>query len=235
MDIIFRRHRPFSLHTRVTVVVSLLLIVVGWAALLLSEYHLGGVLSDMPFGQRTLLALFQSVSARTAGFPGLPGFSQLQFSSVMVLVVLMFIGTAPASTGGGITTGTFAVLLLAVVSYARGYTKIRIGRYTLPEQLLIRSLVVFVLSFAWVILATWLLLLTNPFSLHQSLFEVVSAYSTTGLSLGITAGLNIFGRLIIIATMFAGRLGAITIMVSLMGGDRKKGLVDYPEKTILVG
>jgi trk system potassium uptake protein TrkH len=152
-----------------------------------------------------------------------------------MLIALMFIGTAPASTGGGITTGTFAVLWLAVVSYARGLDKIRVGKHSLPGVLLMRALVVFVISLSLVILATWLILLTNPFSLDQVLFEVVSAYSTTGLSLGITTGLNTFGRLVVIFTMFAGRLGAITIMISLLGRDRGKKLIDYPEESILIG
>ena len=235
MDLIYRRRRPFSLHTRLTVSISLVLILLGWVGLLISEYRQTGVLSTMPLGQRTLLAWFQSVSARTAGFPGLPGFSELNFPSILMLVALMFIGTAPASTGGGITTGTFVVLWLAVVSYARGLEKIRVGKHTLPGALLMRALVVFVISISLVILATWLILLTNPFSLDQVLFEVVSAYSTTGLSLGITTGLNTIGRLIIIFTMFAGRLGAITIMISLLGRDKGKKLIDYPEESILVG
>lgn len=235
MDLIYRRQRPFSLHTRLTVGVTLVLILLGWIGLLISEYRITGVLSSMPFGQRALLAWFQSVSARTAGFPGLPGFSELNFPSILMLVALMFIGTAPASTGGGITTGTFAVLWLAVISYARGLDKIRVGKHTLPGSLLLRSLVVFVISFSLVFLATWLILLTNPFSFEQTLFEVVSAYSTTGLSLGITTGLNTIGRLIIIFTMFAGRLGAITIMISLLGRDKGKKLIDYPEETILIG
>jgi trk system potassium uptake protein len=120
-----------------------------------------------------------------------------------------------------------------VVSYARGLDKIRVGKHSLPGSLLMGSLVVFVISLRLVILATWLILLTNPFSLDQVLFEVVSAYSTTGLSLGITTGLNTIGRLIIIFTMFAGRLGAITIMISLLGRDRGKKLIDYPEESIL--
>jgi trk system potassium uptake protein TrkH len=235
MDLIYRRRRPFSLHTRLTVGVSLVLIMLGWVGLLISEYRTTGVLSSMPFGQRAILAWFQSVSARTAGFPGLPGFSELNFPSILMLVALMFIGTAPASTGGGITTGTFVVLWLAVISYARGLDKIRVGKHTLPSALMMRSLVVFVISFSLVILATWLILLTNPFDLEQTLFEVVSAYSTTGLSLGITTGLNTIGRLIIIFTMFAGRLGAITIMISLLGRDRGKKLIDYPEESILIG
>jgi trk system potassium uptake protein TrkH len=99
----------------------------------------------------------------------------------------------------------------------------------------LRSLVVLVISLSLVILATWLILLTYPFSLDQTLFEVVSAYSTTGLSLGITTGLNTAGCLIIIFTMFAGRLGAITIMISLLGRDKGKKLIDYPEESILIG
>ena len=235
MDLIYRRRRPFSLHTRLTIAVSLVLILLGWIGLLISEYHQAGVLSSMPLGQRAILAWFQSVSARTAGFPGLPGFSEINFPSILMLCALMFIGTAPASTGGGITTGTFVVLWLAVISYARGLDKIRVGKHTLPGALLMRAMVVFVISFSLVILATWLILLTNPFSLDQVLFEVVSAYSTTGLSLGITTGLNTIGRLIIIFTMFAGRLGAITIMISLLGRDRGKKLIDYPEESILIG
>jgi trk system potassium uptake protein TrkH len=234
MDLIYR-HRPFSLHTRLTISISVALILLGWIGLLISEYQQTGVLSAMPFSQRAILAWFQSVSARTAGFPGLPGFSEINFPTILMLIFLMFIGTAPASTGGGITTGTFVVLWLAVLSYARGLDKIRIGKHTLPGALLMRSLVVLVISLSLVILATWLLLLTNPFSLDQSLFEVVSAYSTTGLSLGITTQLNTIGRLIIIFTMFAGRLGAITIMISLLGHDPKNKLVDYPEESILIG
>ncbi len=235
MELIYRRRRSFSLHTRLTFGISLVLILLGWIGLLISEYHQAGVLSSMPWGQRIVLAGFQSVSARTAGFPGLPGFSELNFPSTLMLVALMFIGTAPASTGGGITTGTFVVLWLAVISYARGLDKIRVGKHTLPGALLMRSLVVLVISLSLVILATWLILLTNPFSLDQTLFEVVSAYSTTGLSLGITTGLNTVGRLIIIFTMFAGRLGAITIMISLLGRDKGKKLIDYPEESILIG
>ncbi len=123
MDLIYRRRRPYSLHTRVTIGISLVIILLGWIGLMISESRQTGVLSTMPFGQRALLAWFQSVSSRTAGFPGLPGFSELNFSSVLMLMALMFIGTAPASTGGGITTGTFTVLWLAVISYAAGWIK----------------------------------------------------------------------------------------------------------------
>ena len=235
MDLIYRRRRQFSFHTRLTILITVALILAGWIALLISEYRQAGVLSSMPFGQRALLAWFQSVSTRTAGYAGLPGFSEINHPTTLMMILLMFIGTAPASTGGGITTGTFAVLVFSVISYARGLDKIRIGKHTLPRALLLRSMVVFVISFNLVLLATWLLLLTNPFTLDQSLFEVISAYSTTGLSLGITAELNTIGRLILIFTMFAGRLGAITIMIAFLGRDTGAKLVDYPEEVILIG
>ena len=153
MDLIFRRKRPYSLHTRLTIGMALVLILLGWVGLLISEYRQAGLLSDLPFGQRALIAWFQSVSTRTAGFPGFLGFSELNHSSIILMMALMFIGTAPASTGGGITTGTFAVLWLAVISYARGLDKIRIGKHTLPGALLMRSLVVLVISFSLVILS----------------------------------------------------------------------------------
>ena len=234
MDLIYRQ-KPLSLHSRLTFTVSVILIMVGWIGFLVSEYHTPGVLDGTTFGERTLLAWFQSVSARTAGFAVLPGFSNIDYPSILMMMILMFIGTAPASTGGGISTGTFAVLLLAVTSYARGLDKIRVGRHTIPNRLLVRSLVVLVVSFSLVIFAVWLILLTNPFNLSQVSFEVVSAYSTTGLSLGITAQLNTIGRLIIIFMMFAGRLGAITIMISLLNRDTGKNLVEYPEESILIG
>jgi trk system potassium uptake protein len=235
MDLIFRKRRTFSLHTRITIRVTLMLIILGWVGLLISEYRQTGVLSSMPLGQRVILAWFQSVSARTAGFSGLPGFSGINYPTILMLVALMFIGTAPASTGGGITTGTFSVLWLAVISYTRGLEKIRVGKNSLPSSLIIRALVVLVISFMLVLAATWVILLTNPFNLEQVLFEVVSAYSTTGLSLGITSGLNTIGQWVIIFTMFAGRLGAITIMISLLGRDKRTKLVDYPEESILIG
>ena len=236
MNIIFRRRRRgLSLHTRITLVISLALILAGWAGLLASEYRQEGVLSGMPLFERVSLALFQSVSARTAGFASLPGFGQMKFASILLLMVLMMIGTAPASTGGGITTGTFAVLWFSVMSYARGFDRVQIWKRTLPKSLVQRAMVVLMLSLTLVIVATWLLLFTNGFPLSQSLFEVVSAFSTTGLSLGITPYLNIYGRWIIILVMFCGRLGAVTVMVALLGREPRKKLVEYPEEPILIG
>ena len=123
-----RRPARWSLQTRLAVWSAVLLIAVGWAGLLIGEARHPGVLAELPLGERLLRAWFQSVAARTAGFPGFADFGQIGEASRLLLLVLMFIGSAPASMGGGITTGSFSVLTLAMWSFARNYGTVRVGQ-----------------------------------------------------------------------------------------------------------
>jgi len=230
-----RTGRRLRLHTRLTLRISLILILFGWAALLLSEYWKGGVLSDSLFLDRVFRAWFQSVSARTAGFASLVDFSSMHQDSRLVMIALMFIGSGPASMGGGITTGTLVVLLVTLSSRVRGLPQMVVLRRAIPGVIVQRAVVVFITSIVVTMTATWLLLLTHPLSLDEALFEVVSAFSTTGLSLDVTPQLSTFGRWVIILVMFWGRLGATTLMVTLAGGRPIHELVQYPEEPILVG
>jgi trk system potassium uptake protein len=229
-----RRHR-FSLHARLALWSALILILVGWVGLLVHEYRLGGVLAGLSFQDRVLRAWFQSVSARTAGFAGFTDFNHIDDGSQLLLIGLMFIGSAPASMGGGITTGTFAVLTTAMWSLARGYDVVRAGQRTIAMAAVWRAVAVLIISLGIVLVATWLLLLDTKLSLGPTLFEVVSAFSTTGLSLGVTTELGTPGRLVLIAVMFWGRLGAVTIMLVLLKTERRQTLVKYPEEAVLVG
>jgi trk system potassium uptake protein TrkH len=147
----------------------------------------------------------------------------------------MFIGSAPASMGGGITTGTFSVLVLAMWSLARGYDRVRAGQRTISNTMVWRAITVLIISLGVVISMTWLLLISQDLDFSPALFEVVSAFSTTGLSLGVTGTLGTWGQLLIIAVMFWGRLGAITIMLALLKRGSRDSLVKYPEETVLVG
>jgi trk system potassium uptake protein TrkH len=236
LDLLYgRRRRRLSLHSRVTVIAAISLILIGMGALLLSEYWLGGALSGESWAYRTTLAWFQSVVTRTAGFPGLAGFVQLQPASVLVLIGLMFIGSGPASMGGGITTGTLAVLVMGVASTITGRRRIHLGHRSIPRTTILRAATVLTVALLAVALATWLLLLSGPYSFEAALFEVVSAFSTVGLSLGITPELTTIGRLIIITMMVWGRLGAMTIVVALAQHRARVGLVEYPEGEVLVG
>ncbi len=214
---------------------ALFLLLVGWVGLLVSEYRHPGLLTGLPFGERMLRAWFQSAAARTAGFAGLSDFAAMHGASRLLLIFLMFIGSGPASMGGGITTGTFSVMVVAIWSLGRGYDKVRVGQRSISMAMVWRAVVVLVISLLVVTLATWLLLVSQDLDFSATLFEVVSAFSTTGLSLGLTGQLNNFGRLVLIALMFWGRLGAITILLVLLKRGPRESLAQYPEETVLVG
>ncbi len=230
-----RRPHHYSLNTRVTLLVVLGLTLFGWIGLFVTENT--GVLIDAPLHERLARSLFQSISNRTAGFAGLPQFDALSPASILLIMAMMFVGCAPASMGGGITTGTFSVLLIALRSYARGDEKARIGRRSLEANTVRRAGAILTVSLALLFIATWLILVTHPhFTLAQALFEVVSAFATCGLSVGATGGLNWFGRIIIMSMMFWGRLGPLTLVVAISQRRRRAiHLIKYPEEQILIG
>lgn len=235
-ELVYRRRRKrLSLHARITLVTVLILTLVGMAGLLISEFRRGGVLEGYPLIQRTTQAWFQSVVTRTAGFAGLNAFTEMSAESRLLIMGLMFIGGAPASMGGGITTGTFAVLVLAFVSVARGLERVQAGDRTLSRMLTRRAVAVLLISLGLILAASWLILLTHDLAFDTVLFEVISAFATCGLSLGITGALNPFGRLIIMVVMFWGRLGALTIAIALLRRERAQPGVQYPEEPVLVG
>jgi trk system potassium uptake protein TrkH len=233
--VLWRRDRRLSLNSRITLVVSAALILLGTAGLLLAESRPGGILHGYGLVDRLVHAWFQSVSARTAGFAGLDDFSAMTEGSRLLLAALMFIGTAPASMGGGITTGTFVVLTLALVSFARGFSEARVGGRAIPDRIVLRASAVLMFGLFTVLAATWLLLLVQRIPLDGALFEVVSAFSTTGLSLGVTDQLSTAGRWIIIVMMFWGRLGASTVVLLLVQRRRPQESVKYPEARVFVG
>ncbi|MFN8496719.1 MAG: potassium transporter TrkG [Anaerolineae bacterium] len=227
-----RPQRPLSLHARITLTVVVALVVVGAAGLLLGDVR--GVLAAEPGWRRVVIAVFQSVSARTAGFMGTPNFDDLSPASQLLIMALMFIGSAPASMGGGITTGTLAVLGIALWSYAQGLPDAQVAGRQLTTAAVRRAAAVLSISLAAVVVATWLILLTNKAPLNVALFEVVSAFATAGLSLAFTAELNRVGLVIIMVMMFWGRLGAITIVAAIAYRARPP-LVSYPEEPVLLG
>jgi trk system potassium uptake protein TrkH len=228
------RRRRLSLHARLTIIVSAILIAIGAIGLLLAENRSGGALSGVPWHQQIALGGFQSIAARTAGFSVLANMQELTAASQVLLIGLMFIGTAPASMGGGITTGTFLVLALAMWSYARRLRSVQVWKRQIPADAVRRASAVLLVALLVVISATWLMLLEQEAPLESVVFEVVSAFSTTGLSLNYTAQLSTFGQFIIMLCMLWGRLGALTIVVAL-GEQRPPELVEYPEERLLLG
>lgn len=226
--------RRLSLHTRITLPVVLFLVTVGTLGIFFSEARQGGVLADIPLGRQLGYSLFQSISARTAGFAGLPNFEAMAPATQLLLIWLMFIGCAPASMGGGITTGTFAVLSLAVWGYTRGMDTPMVGGRAIPGEMIRKAAVVLTLAIFFVILGIFLILLTHKAPLNVAAFEVVSAFATCGLSLNFTGELTVFGQAVIVFMMFGGRLGPLTLLFALQQS-RKVRRVRLPEEKVLIG
>jgi trk system potassium uptake protein TrkH len=233
--LLYYRERRLSLHTRITLWLTAVLALGGMAGFFVAEFRPGGSLAAAHPLRALLICLFQSVSARTAGFWGIAEFTTLSPASQLLMIALMFIGCAPASMGGGITTGTFAALAIGLWSFARGLPVAQIGGRSLGVGSTRKAAAVLTVGLLVTLLATWLLLLTHDVSLDAAAFEVVSAFATCGLTLGFTTQLNLFGQLLICLVMFWGRLGALTIIVALAAQQGRPQPVQYPEEQILIG
>jgi trk system potassium uptake protein TrkH len=232
--VVWPTQRRLSLHARLTITASALLIALGAIGLMVAENRSGGALAGVPWHRQIVLSGFQSISARTAGFSVMANMQQLTAASQVLLIGLMFIGTAPASMGGGITTGTLIVLALAMWSYARRLKTVQVRKRQIPAGAVRRASAVLLVALLVVMGATWLMLLEQDAPLEHVVFEVVSAFSTTGLSLSYTSQLTSFGLFIIMVCMLWGRLGAMTVVAAL-GEQRPPELVEYPEERLLLG
>jgi trk system potassium uptake protein TrkH len=229
----WRHRRRLTLHAHLTLWLSLVLVLTGAIGFLIGELGPAGMIPDASLPQQVLYSVFQSISTRTAGF-ALGDLNALPPASQFLMIGLMFIGTAPASMGGGITTGTLLVLLVSVWGYARGFSKPQVRGRSIPQELPRRAAAVLTVSLFAVLTATWLVLMTSDLSLDEALFEVVSAFATTGLSLAATSQLTLAGQIIIMLMMIWGRLGALTIILAL-ARRRPPEPIQYPEESLLIG
>ena len=182
-----------------------------------------------------LAALFHAVAPSTSGFNTLP-VDQLTIATRFINIIFMLIGGSPGSTAGGIKTTTAGVLLWTVISVVKGRENTEIFNRRIPRNIVYRSLAIVTISLLIVVVATIVLTITEDAGFMEILFETVSAFGTVGLSVGITPYLTPVGKAIIIATMFAGRLGPLTVANALARRqNRKKSKIRYPEEKILVG
>ncbi|MBI9044197.1 MAG: hypothetical protein JEZ06_06915 [Anaerolineaceae bacterium] len=231
----FPKSRKLTLHTRLTLIIILTLTILGSIMLITSESILPeGVFHGESLSKSILLSTYQIISTRTAGFAGFSTFQQISSAGKLILMVFMFIGSSPASMGGGLKTGALITLLLLFRGFVRGQKTISIYGRTISREQAYRALAVLLASLLVIISMTWFILLTNPTDLETALFEVISAFATCGYSMGLTTQLNTAGLILMIITMFWGKLGALTI-VSALTGRQKEILVHYPEENILIG
>ncbi|MFM7285589.1 MAG: TrkH family potassium uptake protein [Cyanobium sp.] len=238
------RLKRLSLHTRLVLRSSGLLIVVGCLGLLFTEqFATGGVMQPLQWIQRLQVSLFQAISARTAGFNTVPlSIATFSDAGLLLLIVLMFIGASPGGTGGGIKTTTFATLMGATRSTLQGRQEVVIHQRQIPSTVVLRAIGVTIASLLFVLLMALLLGLGPTssgtsglvrFSFLEKLFTCMSAFGTVGLDLGVTIQLNRWGQLVLMVGMFVGRLG-ILLLLSAMYGSRPQPRVGYPREELYI-
>jgi trk system potassium uptake protein TrkH len=216
-------------------VITGILLVVGFISFLALEYSNAKTLQPLSFKGKILASMFQSVTPRTAGFNTL-SLPDLTNASKLITMLLMFIGGSPGSTAGGIKTTTAGVVLFSVISVLRGSGDVNIFRKRLEIEVIFKAMAIFVLSLIIIICTTVILSVLGDATLLEYLFESTSAFGTVGLSLGITPALGSVSKTALIITMFMGRVGVLTMGMAITLRMQKSELkLKYPEAKVLVG
>lgn len=228
------RLKDLSTHSKLVLLMTASLIVGGAIIYFGLECTNPGTIGRLPFGQQVLASFFQSVTPRTAGFNTV-SLDKMRNATVLLMVILMFIGAAPGSTGGGIKVSTFGIIILSIWSIMRNHGEVIINKKRIGHSIVFRSMIIFIIGMGVVTLGVFLVCMTNSFSIRDVLFEVVSAFGTVGLSMGITPHLNGIGKFVLICIMYLGRVGVMTMALSLSSrSSEAKKNVRYPEARILI-
>ena len=227
-----KRIKPagLSLHSKIVLVITGILILGG----IIPVYFFEGSKFSTSFGNKALDSVFQVISASTTTGFNTIDIGSMANPSLLIIIMLMFIGASPGSTGGGIKTTSFSVLMKNIYSVLRGYRDTVLFRRKIGADIISRVTVLTGISLIWITLVVTILSYTENSTLIRILFETVSAFGTVGLSTGITAGLSLTGKILITFTMFLGRIGPLALGFSMLKGREKNGY-SYPEEEILIG
>ena len=224
--------RIINLNSKITLITTFSLIGLGTLFYFILEYN-NTLQNHSTFFGKIITALFQATTPRTAGFNAVD-MGQLHTGTILLTIFLMWIGASPSSTGGGIKTSTFAIATLNFLSLAKGKNKLELSRREIPDTSIRRAFAIITLSFIVVGIATFTIALFNPeLSLLKITFECFSAYSTTGLSLGITNSLHPLSKFVLILTMFTGRVTMLTVLIAFMKKVNYRNY-KYPTEDILI-
>jgi trk system potassium uptake protein len=228
------RRPMFSLNFKIATSTTGVLLAVGTIGFLFTEFHNPDTLGNLDFGHQLLAAWFQAVTPRTAGFNTID-ITKMTSTGLFLTIALMFVGASPGGTGGGIKTTTARILFTCTKAVLQGKDEVLAYHRQIPVPLILKAVGVLVGSALTVIGATVLLTLTDPKAeFIDLLFEVVSAFATVGLSAIGSANLSVAGQVVLIPTMYIGRVGVLLLMGSILG-DPKPTFVNYPTENLLVG
>ncbi len=235
------RRGRIRLHSKLALLTSLILLVLMFTSLVVGEWS--HTLRGMPFSEKVSRCFFQALTPRTAGFNTLP-VEKLTPENQWMTMLMMFVGASPSGTGGGIKTSTFAIILAAVYALIVGRGRVTIWKKTIPQEIIWKAIAIIMIGLTVVFVSCFLLLLTESGNIaarssggitSDILFEVVSAFGTVGLSHGITPHLSVLGKLVIIATLFIGRISPLALALIIGRTGRAPAPVSYPEEMVIVG
>lgn len=229
----FHKNRRLSLHSKVVLSATGFLIVLGTIVIFIFEFTNTKTLGSLSFGGKVWASLLQSVSPRTAGMNTID-IAGMRQASQFFMIILMFIGASPGSTGGGIKTTTFTILIGAVIAMIRGREDVVFFKYRLAKERVFKALTITFFAIMLVMMTTMLLSATESHQFLMLLFETTSAFATVGLTMGLTIQLTVVGKIVIIILMFMGRLGPLTLAYAL-GPKHEKELFRYPEGKMIIG
>lgn len=228
-----RSFRDLTVHTKIVLVTHTFLLLFGTIYLFFGEFlH---AFQEMTLWEKFQVAFFQSATTRTAGFNTI-NLNALNPHCIYMMILLMFIGASPGSTGGGVKTTTFAVLLRSVTATLRGKSDVEFFERKIPAPTVVKSIAIFIVSLIVVSGCLLLMMRLEPDKSFLALFfESVSAFATAGLSLGITPFLSVMGKIVIISLMFIGRVGPLTLVLGIGSRGVVRSKIGYPEGKVLIG
>jgi len=234
-NVIKKTRRKLSTSTHLAIAMTIFLICFGAIMTFILEYSNKGTIGNLSLHDKLLSSYFQSVTLRTAGFQTVD-LATLTIPTIIIYLFLMFIGASPGSTGGGLKTTTLGILILGVMNAITGKEDIEYRKRRLSWQTFNKACAILMLSLFYLFV---MIIIMSIFDSSKGflplLFELISAFGTVGLSMGLTAKLSIISKLIIILTMYIGRVGPLTIMYALSKKKCREGKYKYPEETILIG
>ena len=226
--------RKLTLHSKIVLSTTAVLLAAGTIAILVFEYDNPGTIGSYALGGKLEVSFFQSVTTRTAGFATIPQ-QGLRNSSAVVCLLLMFIGGSPVGTAGGVKTVTIAVLLASIVSAIKNKNEVVLFNRRIARQTVGKAVAVTGMSFLIMFISTVLLSATTQADILDILYEAVSATATVGLTRNLTPSLNAFGKMIVIATMYLGRIGPISLAVAFNTRKQSENIIKEPTEEVSVG
>lgn len=230
-----KKRRHISNSTRLALIVTAVLIILGTVFTFIIEFTNADTLQALSLKDKILVSYFQSITMRTAGFQTI-SLAKIHPATILVYVFLMFIGTSPGSTGGGIKTTTFGVIIFGIYSSVIGKENIEYRKRKISWSTFNKACAILVASFIYIFILVLLLLIFDESKGYLPLlFEAVSAFGTVGISMGITENLTNMSKILIIITMFIGRVGPLTILYTVSKKRIKEGQYKYPVENILIG